>query len=53
MPLCGTNGVGALHTEWYAYTPDQDYSLTVSTDPPQNGDGDTRVNGYNGAWGRT
>ena len=35
VPLCGTNDVGALHTEWYMYTPDQDYSLTITTDLPQ------------------
>lgn len=52
VPLCGTNGVGALHTEWYAYTPDQDYSLTVTTDLPQNGDVDTRFNVYSGACGQ-
>ena len=52
VPLCGTNGVGALHTEWYSYTPDQDYSLTVTTDLPQNGDVDTRFNVYSGVCGQ-
>lgn len=52
VPLCGTNGAGALHTEWYSYTPDQDYSLTITTDLPQNGAGDTRFNVYKGACGQ-
>jgi hypothetical protein len=51
VPLCGTNDVGALHTEWYAYTPDQDYSLTITTDLPQNAGGDTRFNVYRGNCG--
>ena len=52
VPLCGTNGVGALHSEWYAYTPAQDYSLTISTDLEQNGDVDTRFNVYRGTCGQ-
>jgi len=52
VPLCGTNDVGALHTEWYSYTPDQDYSLTITTDLEQNGAGDTRFNIYKGACGQ-
>lgn len=52
VPLCGSNDVGALHTEWYAYTPDQDHSLTITTDLPQNGDVDTRFNVYSGDCGQ-
>ena len=51
VPLCGTNGVGALHTEWYSYTPDQDYSLTITTDLEQNAGRDTRFNVYRGNCG--
>ena len=52
VPLCGTNDVGALHTEWYSFTPDQDYSLTVTTDLPQNAGRDTRFNIYSGNCGQ-
>ncbi len=52
VPLCGTNDVGALHTEWYIYTPDQDYSLMITTDLPQNAGRDTRFNMYEGACGQ-
>ncbi len=52
VPLCGTNDVGALHTEWYKYVPDADYTLTISTDLPQNGDVDTRFNVYEGNCGQ-
>lgn len=51
VPICAPNGVGALHTEWYSYTPDADYSLTVSTDLPQNAGRDTRFHIYEGACG--
>ena len=51
VPLCGTNDVGALHTEWYTYTPDQDHSLTITTDLEQNAGGDTRFNVYSGNCG--
>lgn len=52
VPLCGTNDVGALHTEWYSFTPDQDYSLTVTTDLAQNAGRDTRFNIYSGNCGQ-
>lgn len=52
VPLCGTNDVGALHTEWYRFTPDQDYSLTITTDLPQNAGRDTRFNIYSGNCGQ-
>ena len=52
VPLCGTNDVGALHTEWYSFTPDQDYSLTITTDLPQNAGRDTRFNIYSGNCGQ-
>ncbi len=52
VPLCGTNDVGALHTEWYTYTPYQDYSLTITTDLEQNAGRDTRFNVYKGNCGQ-
>lgn len=51
VPICAPNGVGAMHTEWYTYTPAQDYSLTVTTDLPQNAGKDTRFHIYSGACG--
>ena len=51
VPICAPNGFGALHTEWYSYTPDADYSLTVSTDLPQNAGKDTRFHIYEGVCG--
>lgn len=51
VPICAPNGVGATHTEWYTYTPAQDYSLTVTTDLPQNAGKDTRFHIYSGNCG--
>lgn len=34
--------------EWFSYTPSQDYSLTITTDLPENAGGDTRFHVYNG-----
>ncbi len=51
IPICATTGVGATHTEWYKYVPAYDYSLTISTDLPQNAGGDTRFNVYQGNCG--
>ena len=51
-PICAPNGTGATAGEWYAYTPSDNYYVTVTSDLPQNvtdtdGD-DTRVHIYNG-----
>ncbi len=51
VPICANTGVGATHTEWYSYTPSQDYSLTITTDLPQNAGGDTRFHVYEGNCG--
>lgn len=51
VPICANTGPGALHTEWYVYTPAQDYTLTVTTDLPQNANGDTRFHIYQGSCG--
>jgi ASPIC and UnbV/FG-GAP-like repeat len=51
VPICANTGVGATHTEWYSYAPTQDYSLTITTDLPQNAGGDTRFHVYKGACG--
>ena len=48
MPICAQNGEGATMGEWYAYTPNQDYQVTVTTDLVQNAGKDTRVHIYNG-----
>lgn len=34
--------------EWFSYTPSQDYSLTITTDLPENAGGDTRFHVYTG-----
>ena len=47
-PNCsGSNNV-AEYGEWYIYQPNQDYSLTVTTDLAQNSGGDTRFHIYSG-----
>jgi hypothetical protein len=51
VPICTSTGVGATHTEWYSYTPAQDYSLTITTDLAQNAGGDTRLNIYEASCG--
>jgi hypothetical protein len=48
MPICAQNGEGATMGEWYVYTPNQDYQVTVTTDLVQNAGKDTRVHIYNG-----
>jgi hypothetical protein len=50
-PICAPNGAGATAGEWYAYTPSQNYTVTVSTDLAQNGTVDTRVHIYSGSCG--
>jgi len=35
--------------EWFSYTPSQDYTLTITTDLPQNVGGDTRFHVYTGS----
>ena len=53
-PICGGNGNVANNPagEWYAYTPTQDYTVTVTTNIPQNNPlVDTRVHIYIGTCG--
>ena len=52
-PFCAPNAENiAQSAEWYAYTPTQDYSVTVSTNIVQNTPRtDTRVRVYTGACG--
>ena len=51
MPICAPNGEGATMGEWYSYTPDQDYQVTVTSDLIQNAGKDTRLHIYNGSCG--
>ncbi|MFD2822586.1 FG-GAP-like repeat-containing protein [Lacinutrix iliipiscaria] len=48
LPVCSTNGEGATAGKWYAFTPDEDSYVTVSTDLDQNAGGDTRIQIYDG-----
>jgi len=51
VPICANTGVGAVHSEWYKYTPTADHTVTITTDLPQNAGGDTRLNVYHGNCG--
>jgi len=50
-PICAENGNNASAGEWYTYTPDQDYNLTITSDLQQNSGGDTRFHVYTGSCG--
>src|SRR5690606_10036947 len=50
-PICAANGTGATAGEWYLYTPDDDYTITVTTDLAVNTGGDTRFHVYTGNCG--
>lgn len=47
-PICAPNGDGATAGEWYKYIPDNDYTVTVTTDLSVNSGKDTRVHIYSG-----
>jgi hypothetical protein len=47
-PLCGTSS-GATGSIWYAYTPTQNYTVTVTSDLNVNAGGDTQFNVYTGS----
>ncbi len=47
-PVCASGGTGATAGAWYKYIPNSNYSVTVTTDLPSNGNIDNRVNVYNG-----
>lgn len=49
LPICAQNGGGASRSEWYSYTPSQNYAVTVTTDMPVNTGLDPRVHVYIGA----
>ena len=50
-PLCAANGTGQTAAEWYAYTPTQNYSVTVTSDLTANICKDTRLHVYTGTCG--
>lgn len=47
-PICAANGSGATGSKWYAYTPTQNYTVTVTSDLAINSGGDTRFHVYTG-----
>ncbi|MEZ4853768.1 FG-GAP-like repeat-containing protein [Flavobacterium sp.] len=52
--ICAQNGAlgGTPHGEWYVYTPDDDYTVTITSNIPQNNPKvDTRVHVYTGTCG--
>ncbi len=51
-PVCALNGPGAMNAEWYRYVPDNDYTVTVSSDLAANTGRDTRVHVYTGTCGQ-
>ena len=50
-PICATNGSGASNGEWYRYIPNDNYTVTITTDLAQNSGLDTRVHIYSGVCG--
>jgi hypothetical protein len=49
-PICAPNGAGGTDaSEWFEYTPNDDYSIVLSTDLAMNVGIDTRVHVYMGA----
>lgn len=50
-PVCAANGTGQTAAEWYAYTPSQNLSITVTSDLIVNICKDTRVHIYTGTCG--
>jgi hypothetical protein len=51
LPVCALGGGGATNGKWYKYIPTNDYTVTVTTDFPSNGNVDNRVHIYNGGCG--
>lgn len=49
--VCTTNGTGQTAGEWYTYTPDANYTVTITTDLPASGGTDTRFHVYSGICG--
>ena len=50
-PICTTNGGVATAGEWFAYTPTQNYAVTVTSDLAINACKDTRLHIYTGTCG--
>lgn len=50
-PVCAPNGAGSSVSEWFEYTPTNDYTIILSADLPINVGGDTRVHIYTGSCG--
>lgn len=50
-PICAANGSGASNGEWYRYIPNDNYTVTITTDLAQNSGLDTRVHIYSGVCG--
>lgn len=50
-PVCAANGTGQTAAEWYAYTPTQNLTITVTSDLSVNICKDTRVHIYTGTCG--
>jgi hypothetical protein len=50
-PVCAANGTGQTAAEWYAYTPSQNLSITVTSDLSVNICKDTRLHIYTGTCG--
>ena len=50
-PVCAANGPGQTAAEWYAYTPTQNLTITVTSDLSVNICKDTRVHIYTGTCG--
>ncbi len=51
LPVCSSGGTGATAGKWFLYTAAANVAVTVSSDLPQNGNTDTRVQVYTGACG--
>lgn len=51
FPVCAPNGEGADGGMWYAFTPEADLQITVTTSLPENSGIDTRVHVYTGECG--
>lgn len=51
LPVCSSGGTGATAGEWFLYTAPGYVTVTVSTDLPENGNTDTRVQIYSGECG--
>jgi hypothetical protein len=50
-PVCAANGTGQTAAEWYAYTPSQNLSITVTSDLSVNICKDSRLHIYTGTCG--